>query len=246
MSRLFGSAHRLPRSNLQKKLQDLNPDNIHVNTYDRPVENARKAFLNTIAPQDDFSQGSYSEAFENGKEDELKKFHGKLQDTNYDVYDFKKINTDLWQKGINENNYVDNASKSGILVTDGKRKITVKNYNSNYYNYPKGGINAGEDPKKAALREFKEETTLDIDPLLQSKMEEKCLDWRYTLKLDTREYNELISKFTPHEFITNATPEVSGIKLEDGEIVSRDTTTYIYKKYLKYKTKYLKLKNLIN
>ena len=165
---------------------------------------------------------------------------------NYDVYNFKNINTDLWQKGINENNYVDNASKSGILVTDGKRKITVKNYNSNFYNYPKGGINAEEHPKDAALREFKEETTLDIDPILQSRMNEKCLDWRYTLNLNTREYDDLISNFTPHEFITKATPEVSGIKLEDGEIVSRDTTTYIYKKYLKYKTKYLKLKNLIN
>ena len=166
-----------------------------LESIERPVNNAREAFVKLIAPDGNFEKGIYSNAYKKGKKSDLENFVTELKKENYDVYDWKKINQDLWSKKIDDDGYVPNASKSGILVTDGSRKILVKNYKSKNYNYPKGGINICEDPKDAALREFTEETAIDIDEPLIKKMDGECIDWKITLTLNETEYDDLIKKF---------------------------------------------------
>jgi hypothetical protein len=242
MNSLFGKAPR-QNSNIKKRQSKRDADHFIINDIERPSNKAREAFIKLIAPNNNFEDGIYSKAYTSGKKKELEEFVEKLKDSNYNVYDWNTINQDLWNKQIDDNEYEPNASKSGILVTDGKRKILVKNYNSKFYNYPKGGINKGEDPKDAAIREFTEETTINIDQKLKEKMVPKCMDWKYTLELNKDEYDELILKFNRDKFMEDATPEVSGIKLEAGEVSIKDT---MFKKYLKYKNKYLELKKKLN
>jgi len=239
MNEILGKA-----PNVRNKSRNIRIDDIIINDIERPVNKAKEAFINLIAPNNKFEKGIYSNSYKNGKKCDLEEFVTKLKDPNYDVYNWNTINKDLWNKQIDDNGYVPNASKSGILVTDGQRKILVKNYNSKFYSYPKGGINKDEDPKDAALREFTEETTIKIDEPLKERMIPKCMDWKYSLTLKEDEYDDLIRKFSRDEFFENATPEVSGIKLEAGQISVKDTT--YNKKYLKYKNKYLELKKILN
>ena len=178
------------------------PDDIRINDVNRAMTEAKNAYIKLIAPNDKLEKGIYSDAYEDcEKKKVLEEFLKKLKTDDYDVYDWNNIYKDLWSKKIDDNGYEPNASKSGILVTapDG-RKIVVKNYNSNYYSYPKGGINKSEDPKDAAIREFIEETTIDIKPY-ENKMVGKCMDWKYTLELSTEEYNKLIQTFNEKTFI---------------------------------------------
>ena len=239
MNKILGKA-----PNVRNKSRNIRLDDIIINDIERPINRAREAFINLIAPNNKFEDGIYSNSYRNGKKCDLEEFVTKLKDPNYDVYNWNTINNDLWKKQIDDNGYEPNASKSGILVTDGQRKILVKNYNSKFYNYPKGGINKHEDPKDAALREFTEETTIKIDEPLKERMVPKCMDWKYTLTLKEDEYDKFIRKFNREKFFEDATPEVSGIKLEEGHISVKDT---VYnKKYLKYKNKYLELKKILN
>jgi 8-oxo-dGTP pyrophosphatase MutT (NUDIX family) len=241
---LFG---RAPTQKINLPKYFPTPDDIRINTVNRDKNEAKNAFKKLIAPNDNFEYGIYSNAYKDcEKKKVLEEFLKKLKTDDYDVYDWNNIYTDLWSKKIDENDYEPNASKSGILVTapDG-RKILVKNYNSNYYSYPKGGINKGENPRDAAMREFIEETTINIKPY-ESKMVGKCMDWKYTLELSTEEYNKLIQTFNEKTFREEATPEVSGIKIEAGDISITNPYLNSYKKYLKYKNKYLELKKILN
>lgn len=47
--------------------------------------------------------------------------------------------------------------------------LLVKNKNGNFWGFPKGHPNIGEDELTAATREFKEETNLDIEHLLSKR-----------------------------------------------------------------------------
>jgi hypothetical protein len=236
---LFGPAHK----KINPTQYFPTPDDTRINDVNRDMNEAKNAYKKLIAPNDNFELGIYSNAYKDcEKKKVLEEFLKKLKTDDYDVYDWNNIYKDLWSKKIDDNEYEPNASKSGILVTasDG-RKIVVKNYNSNNYSYPKGGINKSEDPKDAAIREFIEETTINIKPY-ENKMVGKCMDWKYTLELSTEEYNKLIQTFNEKTFIENATPEVSGIKIEAGNISITNSYLNSYKKYLKYKNKYLELK----
>ena len=215
------------------------------NTYQRNIQYARQAFLDLIAPDGHITKGIYSKAYENeDKKVHIDAFVENLKKPDYNVYDWKIIKHDLWDKNIDENDYVDNASKSGILVTDGKREIKVKNYSNQYYSLPEGGINKDETPKKAALREFNEETKINITDY-EDKLEEKCLKWLYTLKLSPADYDDFIKRFNPTEFMTKTTPEVSGINLEFAKDIKAIAHPDYKQKYLKYKQKYLELKKLL-
>ena len=230
-----------------EKLRELlkKKDKSEYNTYQRNIQYARNAFSELIAPEGNITQGIYSQAYQNPKKKvDIDAFVEKLKTANYNVYDWKIIKRDLWDKNIDEDDYVDNASKSGILVTDGRREIKVKNYSNQYYSLPEGGINKDETPKDAALREFNEETKINIDDY-KDKLDEKCLKWLYTLNLSPEEYDEFIKRFNPTEFMTKTTPEVSGIKLESGKDIEEKINPDYKQKYLKYKQKYLELKKLL-
>ena len=218
---------------------------IMFNTYQRNITHARTAFLDLIAPNGDITKGIYSKAYENSeKKIHIDNFVQNLKKDDYNVYDWTIIKKDLWDKKIDENDYVDNASKSGILVTDGTRQIKVKNYNNKFYSLPEGGINKSELAKDAALREFKEETQIYIDDY-KDKLKPSCLKWLYTLNLLPEEYDDFIKRFNPTEFMTKTTPEVSGIKLESGKDIPEKINSDYKQKYLKYKQKYLELKKLL-
>jgi 8-oxo-dGTP pyrophosphatase MutT (NUDIX family) len=230
-----------------EKLRDFTKkkDKSTFNTFQRNSEYARNAFLDLIAPNGNIAEGIYSKAYqEPDKKVHIDNFIKNLKKPDYNVYDWKIIKRDLWDKNIDENDYVDNASKSGILVTDGKREIKVKNYSNQYYSLPEGGINNDETPKEAALREFNEETKINIKDY-EDKLEEKCMRWLYTLKLSQEEYDDFIKRFNPTEFMTKTTPEVSGINLEFAKDIKAIAHPDYKQKYLKYKQKYLELKKLL-
>lgn len=52
-----------------------------------------------------------------------------------------------------------------ILYTDGEKFLAVRPTNKGYWELPKGLIDEGESITKTAVREFKEEVGLDLDPL---------------------------------------------------------------------------------
>jgi len=229
----------------------------------------------------------------------LSEFSDGLENGNINPYNFKHIRENLWNKGIDEDNFLktDYQIRSTLNVYDmnNSRNITIESYRTSTFSIPGGAINTGtcstdtqvfnisntlslplqffntlediliilpnqvrvctESPLKAAFREFKEETTLDIEIFLRtsgvnfntdvSPIETKrsklglyykitCVKNKYTiaytLPLITQDYNTLIKPLTASEdlFYKNSSVEVTGIH---------------FKKYLKYKNKYLELKN---
>jgi 8-oxo-dGTP pyrophosphatase MutT (NUDIX family) len=217
---------------------------ITYNTYQKNIKYARMAFLDLIAPDGDITKGIYSKAYENSKKKiHIDNFVQNLKKDDYNVYDWKTIYDDLWSKDIDENDYESTTYKGGILVTDGKRQIKVKNYNNQFYSLPEGGLNKGETPKQTALREFNEETQIYIKDY-EDKLKEKCV-CTYTLRLSSEEYDDFIKRFNPSKFMKYTTPEVSGINLEFGKDIEEKKHPLYKQKYLKYKQKYLELKKLL-
>ena len=160
--------------------------------------------------------------------------------------ELNNIYRDLW---INYNHptYINRqgVEKAGIRITDGRNIIRVSSYGSTSKYIPKGQIslnalNEEENTLNAAKRELKEETGIDIDTHqgLQGvegihTLEEIAGDMVnvYTYNVSPETYIALSQFMRDHaeEPPANAPHR------------SADVTTIYYKKYMKYKAKYLAL-----
>ena len=168
----------------------------------RPEEYARSSFRNMIAPLKEgvntFTEGKYSDAYrDESKRPIIESFYCKLKD-GLSVYDYKSVKENLWSRGVDENGYNDNTIRAVIEISDGKRKIEIKNGNNSYTNLPGGSVNKDEHPLNAALRELKEETTFEVPVNLQSKIKE-VTEYNYELTLKSDEYNKLIEPYNQEQ-----------------------------------------------
>jgi 8-oxo-dGTP pyrophosphatase MutT (NUDIX family) len=170
--------------------------NIFINTFNRDMQLAKESLLNIIKPNGSYEDGQYSEAYLSGKKDDIENFVNKLNDPEYDVYSWDNIYNDLWNKNIDTNKYLKYAPKSGIIVTDGIRKISVKSYNNNMYNNPRGGLDKDETPIDGALREFTEETTLYIPEDYLHRLIPKCNKWYYNINVIGEDYDRLLKEYS--------------------------------------------------
>jgi len=170
--------------------------NIFINTFDRDMQLAKKSFINDILPEGKYEHGKYSQAYLSGKKDDIENFVNKLNEPEYDVYSWDNIYNDLWSKHIDTDKYLKYAPKSGIIVTDGIRKISVKSYNSNLYINPKGGLDKDETPIDGALREFTEETTLYIPDDYLHRLIPKCNKWYYNINVTGEDFDRLLQDYS--------------------------------------------------
>lgn len=84
--------------------------------------------------------------------------------------------------GLDKSDYSVRKAARGVLVHD--RKIALLNVTKKgYHKLPGGGIEDGEDPEKAFIREIKEETGCDCKIREDYPMNSSIIEWRDVWKL---------------------------------------------------------------
>lgn len=84
--------------------------------------------------------------------------------------------------------------RAGVIITDGDRVLVMKRYRPDrgtYYTLIGGGVENGETPKIAAIREAKEETNLDVELGRSFTIENPYDDREHTYFLATRWSGEM-------------------------------------------------------
>ncbi len=74
--------------------------------------------------------------------------------------EFTDTETISWMTGLEKRM----SSAAAALFDEQGRVLLVKANYKNYWGFPGGVVDAGETPRKAAVRETKEETNVTIDP----------------------------------------------------------------------------------
>jgi hypothetical protein len=147
----------------------------------------------------------------------------------------------LWEKNINERGYKNKASKFGLKVQHPNNpniSIKVMSYNLGNPKPPKGKqILDDNSDKKTAIREFEEETGIKIEESLKNTFlnSEEIPDrgGYFTLRVTEKQYNEMAQMLRDRH------------NKKDYSDISSETTSIYFKKYLKYKKKYLELQKSI-
>jgi len=165
----------------------------------------------------------------------------KAIDNMLDSNDLYKILWDhLWKKNINEHGYKNKASKFGLKVdhpNDPYKSIKVISYNLGKRKSPAGKQNLDDKTDKhTAIREFQEETGIKIEESLKNAfLNSKEIPDRgyFTLPVTEKQYNEMAQMLRDRHNKKNY------------DDISSETTSIYFKKYLKYKKKYLELQKSI-
>ena len=147
----------------------------------------------------------------------------------------------LWKKNINERGYKHKSSTFGLKVQHPNNpniSIKVMSYNLGKPKPPKGKQNLKDDSDKhTAIREFEEETCIKIEESLKNTfLNSKEMPDRggyFTLRVTEKQYNEMAQMLRDRH------------NKKDYSDISSETTSIYFKKYLKYKKKYLELQKSI-
>jgi hypothetical protein len=219
--------------NIPKGVIDINDINTFINSMDS-ISRQRlifNIFNNNMNIYGKFNFTIYNTNYNTNKEII---YENKKEDTddNCKNFDITELRT-IFKKILNYDNVFIEFNQKNVYTKD-----ILYSFNENL----------SDICKYTAIREFKEETSIDMVSFLSSIQgpiffkkkycDESIIErnkYYYYIELGENEYNELTN------IINNTVKHIS-----DNNPLTHEVSDIYYKKYLKYKNKYLKLKELAN
>lgn len=223
--------------------------------YELNYDHYKQNILRMI--EKDYPLANYSEEQKARIERVVEEIRDSTSEHPVDV--FHLLNNELWKKGVNAEGYNSTEYKVHVRVikqTSPGIELKVRSYLGKHYNPIKGQKNIGETDFDAAVREFYEETGLTLIFIL--KENEPWDEHDGFVRIISPMGIELSHGTLQLETGHNGKDQIFKISLDDinydnlrryfleqngSNLYTNEVTAIYMKKYLKYKKKYIKLKN---